>query len=199
MTSRTSYIIEPCCYEKQLTELLAKIEGKANVAHFFSNSDWDLNQLLPFFVYRTPGGEVTLCLVSVEQSVLETVRKLLMRMVPDPDTREPIHLVSHLILITRGDNRKEVLDYLKGFGDRLTVSEGRIGFRCLACANAKRQFVVQGSLNQKILSDAQMFTLTTGQALYDEAYGLLKSIGKVGAVKDWETAYARILAQQKLQ
>ena len=192
------HIIEPCCYEKQFAELITHIEGKSNVAHFFSNSDWDLNQSLPFLVNRTPGGEVTLCLVNVEQDVLDTVRKLLMRVIPDPKTRKAMDLISHLSLVTRGDNRKEVLDYLKGFGKRLTVSEGRIGFRCLTCANEEHQFVVQGSINQKVHSDAQMFTLTTGKVLYEEAYGLLKSIAKVGALDDWEEGYTRILAQQRL-
>lgn len=190
------HIIEPCCYEKQLTDLLSQIEGKSNVAHFFSNSDWDLNVLLPFFLLRASGAEVTLCLVNIEQSVLETVRKLMNRKAVNPVTKEPMMMISHLSLLTRGNNQKEVLDFLKGFGDRLTVSEGRIGFRCLALSNGTRRVVVQGSINQQILTDTQMYTITTGEALYNEAYGYLKSIVKVGAIADWEQAYERILKQQ---
>ena len=190
------HIIEPCCYEKQLTDLLSQIEGKSNVAHFFSNSDWDLNVLLPYFLLRAPGAEVTLCLVNVEQSVLETVRKLMNRKAVNPVTKEPMMMISHLSLLTRGNNQKEVLDFLKGFGGRLTVSEGRIGFRCLALSNGTRRVVVQGSINQQILTDTQMYTITTGEALYNEAYGYLKSIVKVGVIPDWEQAYERILKQQ---
>lgn len=192
-----SRIIEPCCYEKQLTEMLAEIEGKSDVAHFYSFSDWDLNVLLPFFVNRTPCGEVTLCLVQIEQNVLETVRKLLARMIPHPDTREPVYLVKHLSLITRGDNRKEILSCLAGFGDRLSVCEDTIGFRCLTAANEKRQFVVQGSINQRTLSVTQMYTITTGKKLYDEAQGLLASKVKVKEIKEWELAYDRLVKQSE--
>ena len=192
-----SRIIEPCCYEKQLTQLLDEIEGKSNVAHFYSFSDWDLNVLLPFFVNRTPCGELTLCLVQIEQNVLETLRKLLARMIPQPETREPVYLVKHLSLITRGDNRKEILSSLKGFGDRLSVCEDTIGFRCLTAANENRQFVVQGSINQRTLSVTQMYTITTGRKLYDEAQGLLASKVKVKKIKDWETAYGRLVRQSE--
>lgn len=185
--------IEPCCYEKQLTELLAAIEDKRNTAHFFSNSDWDLTQLLPFLAARTPGGELTLCLVNVENQTLDTLRKLLVRLVVDTETKQSIHLLSHLTLITQGNQRKEVLAYLRGFGDRLTVCEDNIGFRCLACSNGRRSFVVQGSLNQRTLSGAtQMFTLTTGHKLYNEAMEVLASKARVKAIKEWEKAYARL-------
>lgn len=208
-----TYIIDPCCKEKQLTELLDEIEGKhkiaedkegtpiyvnkANVAHFYSYSDWDLNFMLPFFVNRTPCGEVTLCMVQIEQSVLETVRKLLARMIPHPETREPVYLVKHMSIITRGDNRKEILGALKGFGDRLAVCEDTIGFRCLTCANEHRQFVVQGSINQRPLSVTQMYTLTTGQKLYEQAQGLLDSKVKVKRIADWEEAYERLVKQSE--
>lgn len=190
-------IIEPCCYEKQLTELLSQIEGHTNVAHFYSFSDWDLNALLPSFINRTPCGEVTLCLVNIEQSTLETVRKLLARMIPHPETREAVYLVKHLSLITRGDNRKEILSALKGFGDRLSICEDTIGFRCLTCANEHRQFVLQGSINQHPMSVTQMYTLTTGRALYEQAQGLLSSKVKVKSIKDWESAYERLVKQSE--
>lgn len=190
--------IEPCCYEKQLTELLAAIEGKGNVAHFFSNSDWDLNALLPFFVYKIPGCDVTLCLVNVEQNVLDTVRKLLVRVVTNPETKQPMNLVNHFTLITQGNNRKEILDYLKGVSeDRLSVCEDNIGFRCLTCANDQHQYVVNGSLNQRILSSTQLFTMTTGKKLYNEVQEVLASKQRVKRIKDWKSAYERIVKQNQ--
>ena len=190
--------IEPCCYEKQLSELLMGIEGKSDVAHFFSNSDWDLNDLLPYFVNKVPGCELTLCLVNVEQNVLETLRKLLARMIPNPETRQAMNLISHLTLITQGNNRKEVLDYLKNVSDeRLSVCEDNIGFRCMTCTDGKRHFVLQGSLNQRILSSTQLFTLTTGSKLYKEVQGVLDSKHRVKRIKDWKTAYERIVKQNQ--
>lgn len=188
--------IEPCCYEKQLTGLLTEIEGGRNVAHFFSNSDWDLTQLLPFFAGRTPGGDVTLCLVDVEQNTLDAIRKLMKRTYIDSDTKESLPVVSNFTLITCGNNRHEVLAHLQGIGDRLTICEDNIGFRCLACGNARRSFVVQGSLNQRNLSATQMFTITTGEPLYREAMEVLASKTRVKAIADWESVYKRLTANE---
>lgn len=185
--------IEPCCYEKQLTELLTQIEKKSNAAHFFSNSDWDLTQLLPFFALRAPGCELTLCLVNIEQNTLDALRKLMNRMVFDHGVGETIRLVSRLTLITQGNQRAETLSHLKGFGDRVVVCEDNIGFRCLAVGNGQRHFVVQGSLNQRVLTGAtQMFTLTTGAALYDSALKVLGSKSRVKVIKNWEQVYSRM-------
>lgn len=188
--------IEPCCYDKQLTELLKEVEGGCNVAHFFSNSDWDLTQLLPFFAVRTPGGEVTLCLVDVEQNTLDAIRKLMKRTYVDRETKENLPVVSHFTLITCGNNRREVLAHLQGIGERLTICEDNIGFRCLACGNSSRSFVVQGSINQRISSATQMYTLTTGRHLYNQAIDVLSSKGRVKAIKEWEQAYDRVTNKQ---
>lgn len=186
--------IEPCCYDKQLTGLLKEVEGGRNVAHFFSNSDWDLTQLLPFFAARTPGGEVTLCLVDVEQNTLDAIRKLMKRTYINSDTKDSLPVVSHFTLITCGNNRREVLAHLQGVGDRLSICEDNIGFRCLACGNGSRSFVIQGSLNQRTLSATQMFTITTGEQLYNEAMEVLASKARVKAIKEWESVYQRITA-----
>jgi hypothetical protein len=184
--------IEPCCYDKQLTELLKKIEGKGNVAHFFSNSDWDLTQLLPFLAYRTPGGEVTICLVYVENNVLDAIRRVLRATYVDTATKETKNYVSHLTLITQGENRSGVLAHLKGFKDRLSVCEDNIGFRCVTCSNGERSFVVQGSINQRVSSATQMYTITTGSYLYNQTMEVLASKRRVKTIKDWEQAYERV-------
>lgn len=187
--------IEPCCYNKQLTELLDRIEGKINAAHFFSNSDWDLTQLLPFFAHRTPGGNVTVCLVYVEKHVLDAIRKLLCSTYVDVKTKETKYTISQLTLITQGDNRSDVLAYLSGFEDRVIVCEDNIGFRCIACSNGQRSFVIQGSINQRILTSTQMYTITTGSYLYNQAMEVLASKRRVKAIKDWELAYERVSQQ----
>lgn len=186
--------IEPCCYEKQLTELLTEIKGDREVAHFFSNSDWDLTQLMPFFAARTPGGDVTLCLVDVEQNTLDAIRKLMKRTYIDVGTKEELPLVSRFTLITQGNNRREVLAHLQGIGDRLIVCEDNIGFRCLACGNGHHTFVIQGSLNQRLLSATQMFTITTGLRQYRETMEVLASKARVKAISDWESVYQRLIA-----
>lgn len=185
-------IIEPCCYDKQLSEIIHRIEGGCNAAHFYSNSDWDLTTLLPYFASRTPGGDVTVCMVRLTPETLAAIRNLLKRTYVDTDTKEERQLVSRLTLILSRpttEERTEMYNFLGGCDERLVVCEDRIGFRALMMSNGKRSFVIQGSINQGKSDHTQMFTLTTGQPLYDEAIALINSKRKVKAIKGWQEAY----------
>lgn len=192
-------IIEPCCYEKQLTETLTRIEGATNVAHLYSFSDWDLTVLLPFFAARTPGGDVTVCMLHLTPETLATIRNLMKRVYIDRETKEERLLVSRLTLIvnpTNADEKAQLYNFLGGCDERLVVCEDRIGFRALMMSNGERSFVIQGSINQGKSDYTQMFTLTTGRALYDEAMELINSKRKVKAVKNWAERYKEIVDRQ---
>ena len=189
-------IVEPCCYEKQLTETLTRIEGAANVAHLYSFSDWDLTVLLPYFASRTPGGDVTVCMLHLTPETLATIRNLMKRVYIDRDTKEERLLVGRLTLIvnpTNADEKAQLYNFLGGCDERLVVCEDRIGFRALMMSNRERSFVIQGSINQGKSDYTQMFTLTTGRALYDEAMELINSKRKVKAVKNWAERYKEII------
>lgn len=189
-------IIEPCCYEKQLTETLTRIEAGTNVAHLYSFSDWDLTVLLPFFAARTPGGDVTVCMMHLTPETLATIRNLMKRVYIDRDTKEERDLVGRLTLIvnpTNADEKAQLYNFLGGCDERLVVCEDRIGFRALMMSNGERSFVIQGSINQGKSDYTQMFTLTTGRALYDEAMELINSKRKVKAVKNWAERYKEII------
>lgn len=192
-------IIEPCCYEKQLTETLTRIEGAANVAHLYSFSDWDLTVLLPFFAARTPGGDVTVCMLHLTPDTLATIRNLMKRVYIDRDTKEERDLVGRLTLIvnpTNVDEKAQLYNFLGGCDERLVLCEDRIGFRALMMSNRERSFVIQGSINQGKSDYTQMFTLTTGRALYDEAMELINSKRKVKAVKNWAERYKEVVDRQ---
>lgn len=192
-------IIEPCCYEKQLTETLTRIEGAANVAHLYSFSDWDLTVLLPFFAARTPGGDVTVCMLHLTPETLATIRNLMKRVYIDRDTKEERLLVGRLTLIvnpTNADEKAQLYNFLGGCDERLVLCEDRIGFRALMMSNRERSFVIQGSINQGKSDYTQMFTLTTGRALYDEAMELINSKRKVKAVRNWTERYKEIVDRQ---
>lgn len=184
--------IEPCCLEKQLTAVLSEIENKDNVVHLFSNSDWTLSHLLTYLVGRNHGCRITLVIPHAEPKILETLRSLMLSKPIDPYTKEHSFLVEHLSLITRGENREEVLAYLSGFGKRVTICEDPSDFRCLAIANSQRYIVVQGSLNQRLLQSTQMFTITTGCKLYNQAMACIGAKSRVKAIPDWEDAYQRL-------
>lgn len=189
-------IIEPCCYEKQLTETLTRIEGATNVAHLYSFSDWDLTVLLPFFAARTPGGDITVCMLHLTPETLAVIRNLMKRVYIDRDTKEERDLVGRLTLIvnpTNADEKAQLYNFLGGCDERLVVCEDRIGFRALMMSNGERSFVIQGSINQGKSDYTQMFTLTTGRALYDEAMELINSKRKVKAVKNWAERYKEII------
>lgn len=192
-------IIEPCCYEKQLTETLTRIEGATNVAHLYSFSDWDLTVLLPYFAARTPGGDVTVCMLHLTPETLAVIRNLMKRVYIDRDTKEERLLVGRLTLIvnpTNADEKAQLYNFLGGCDERLVVCEDRIGFRALMMSNRERSFVIQGSINQGKSDYTQMFTLTTGRALYDEAMELINSKRKVKAVKNWAERYKEIIDRQ---
>lgn len=192
-------IIEPCCYEKQLTETLTRIEGATNVAHLYSFSDWDLTVLLPFFAARTPGGDVTVCMMHLTPETLATIRNLMKRVYIDRDTKEERLLVGRLTLIvnpTNADEKAQLYNFLGGCDERLVVCEDRIGFRALMMSNRERSFVIQGSINQGKSDYTQMFTLTTGRALYDEAMELINSKRKVKAIRNWAERYKEIIDRQ---
>ena len=192
-------IIEPCCYEKQLTETLTRIEGATNVAHLYSFSDWDLTVLLPFFAARTPGGDVTVCMMHLTPESLAMLRNLMKRVYIDPATKEERLLVSRLTLIvnpTNADEKAQLYNFLGGCDERLVLCEDRIGFRALMMSNGERHFVIQGSINQGKSDYTQMFTLTTGRALYDEAMELINSKRKVKAVRNWAERYKEIIDRQ---
>ena len=192
-------VIEPCCYEKQLTETLTRIEGATNVAHLYSFSDWDLTVLLPFFAARTPGGDVTVCMLHLTPETLAVIRNLMKRVYIDRDTKEERLLVGRLTLIinpTNADEKAQLYNFLGGCDDRLVVCEDRIGFRALMMSNGERSFVIQGSINQGKSDYTQMFTLTTGRALYDEAMELINSKRKVKAVRNWAERYKEVVDRQ---
>ena len=189
-------IIEPCCYEKQLTETLTRIEGATNVAHLYSFSDWDLTVLLPYFASRTPGGDVTVCMLHLTPETLATIRNLMKRVYIDRYTKEERDLVGRLTLIvnpTSVDEKAQLYNFLGGCDERLVVCEDRIGFRALMMSNGERSFVIQGSINQGKSDYPQMFTLTTGSALYDEVMELINSKRKVKAVRKWAERYKEII------
>jgi len=184
--------IEPCCLEKQLTAVLSEIENKDNVVHLFSNSDWTISHLLTYLAGRNHGCRITLVIPHAEPKTLETLHSLMLSNYIDPATKEQAPLVEHLFLITRGENREEVLAHLSGFGKRVTICEDSSDFRCLAVANSQRHIVVQGSLNQRLLQSTQMFTITTGRKLYNQAMACIGAKSRVKAIPDWEDAYQRL-------
>ena len=192
-------IIEPCCYEKQLTETLTRIEGATNVAHLYSFSDLDLTVLLPYFASRTPGGDVTVCMLHLTPESLAMLRNLMKRVYIDRETKEERLLVGRLTLIvnsTNADEKAQIYNFLGGCDERLVLCEDRIGFRALMMSNRERSFVIQGSINQGKSDYTQMFTLTTGRALYDEAMELINSKRKVKAVRNWAERYKEIIDGQ---
>lgn len=192
-------IIEPCCYEKQLTETLTRIEGATNVAHLYSFSDWDLTVLLPYFAARTPGGDVTVCMLHLTPETMATIHNLMNRVYIDRETKEERDLVGRLTLIvnpTNADEKAQLYNFLGGCDERLVVCEDRIGFRALMMSNRERSFVIQGSINQGKSDYTQMFTITTGRALYDEAMELINSKRKVKSVKNWAERYKEIVDRQ---
>lgn len=173
-------MLEPCCYHKQLGELVNECEkeGKTPCAQFFSNSDWDACQLLESLAPYAEGGTLCVAMIHLDVLMIETLRKLLLRLrVDESDKSKAVPYLNRVILVTQPgmdgeaiNQREEVYAQLGKFIDSgtLTVCEDNIGFRCILAGNKRHHLVVQGSLNPKKSNALQMFTLTASGREYDE-------------------------------
>ena len=186
-------IIEPCCYNKQLNEIIDRIEGGVGVSHFYSFSDWDASALLPFLANHVPGADITICMPEARKTALDAIKQILNATYADSKTKETRPLVTSLALITQGENREMVYNILGGCDERLVICEDHIGFRAIFLNNGTRYFVLQGSINQEKTDATQMYTLTTSKALYSEAISLIDAKRRVKQIRHWKEAYHRVL------
>lgn len=156
-------IVEPCCYIKQMDGMLAP---GAATAHFFTNGDIALPQFLDYFIGRSPQCEVFLSLVGVEGDTLLAIDRQMKRRDRDGNLS-----VRSFTLLSQGKERTEVCRVLAPYrtAGRMLICEDRESFRCLAVGNGKEYYVLNGSINQRPVFSMQMFTLTTTQALYQQA------------------------------
>lgn len=173
-------ILEPCCYHKQLGELVSECEKKGEMpcAHFFSYSDWDACQFLESLAAYAEGGTLCVAMIHLDTRMIETLRKLLLHLrVDENDKSKAVPYLNRVILVTQPgmdgealNQREEVYAQLGKFIDNgtLTVCEDNIGFRCILAGNRRHHLVVQGSLNPQKSNALQMFTLTASGREYDE-------------------------------
>lgn len=183
----TARYIEPCCYIKQLTQIINRCENKGNglssSAHFFSNSDWDIRSLIRFIATHVCLCELTICLVHIDNQTLLALQDLMReKVIVSPESGEEVYLVNKLNLICQSpleDNsqRNSINDYLGEYikNKRAVYAEENIGFRCIAAGNDHRHLMIQGSINQQCCNGIQMFSLTTDRIDYEEAMEVLRS------------------------
>lgn len=181
--------IEPCCYSKQLTMIMKRCEAENNgfpaCAHFFSYSDWDTRELIPFIASHVEQCELTVCLIHPTVQTLGVLKDVMKReIITDAAKGEKGFLVKRLLLVCQpgigneGDRqRMEVCSYLFSDTDseRVVYAEDNIAFRCIAAGNDHRHLILQGSINQQQCNATQMFTLTTDRIAYEEAMEVLRS------------------------
>lgn len=177
--------IEPCCYHRQLSQIIAELEDESTrrtAATFFSSGDWDLSTLLLFMAGQVPECRITLALYTVDQKTLYTIDRLL-----DTYRANGTPLVIHFTLITctKAQPLKIIRDNLVRWGDdRLTVVQDSTQIRCLTLCNMLRQFVITGSMNQYTLYAKQIYTITADHYTYDATQSVLDSITRLGNLKN---------------
>lgn len=185
----TSRYIEPCCYSKQLSMIIKRCEAENNgfpaCAHFFSYSDWDTRELIPFIASHVEQCELTVCLVHPSVQTLSVLSELMKReIIIDAVKGAKGYLVKKLLLVCQPEigeegerQRMEIKSYLFGEmnKERVVYAEDNIAFRCIAAGNDHRHLLLQGSINQQQCNATQMFTLTTDRIAYEEAMEVLRS------------------------
>lgn len=161
-------ILEPCCYHKQLNEL---INGNAVTEHLFTFGDTDLQMLMDTLVHHAPGCDVYLVMIQVAPETIRTIAKLME--VRNASTDQ--WLVNSFVLLSQGHQRKEIAEALGKYreGGRLIVCEDIVAFRCLCVGNGARHFVLQGSIPQTVGYAMQMMTLTQSREHYDQVMRIL--------------------------
>lgn len=185
-------VIEPCCYSKQLTANLEETERGGGVSHFFSFSDWDTDELIPWTLGSVPGCDAVLCLVQLDVRTLSVLSQMMRRTyISDRANGTTSYVVNHFTLITQPSRqdaqaqRDEISSQLGVFIEegRVTVCEDLVGFRCLAASNGKRSLVIQGSLNQTHMEPCtQMYTMTTTKQAYSQAMEMLASKKRIKSI-----------------
>ena len=177
--------IEPCCYQRQLSQIIAALEDAGSgrtAATFFSSGDWDLSTLLTFMAGQVPESVITLALCTVDQKTLCAIDRLLATY---RDNGNP--LVNHFTLITctAKQRLKTIRDNLDRWGDdRLTVVQDNTEIRCLTLRNVSRQFVITGSMNQYPHYAKQMYTISADPLTYSNTQKVLDSITRLGNLKN---------------
>lgn len=176
-------IIEPCCYHKQLEGLIDECTKSGSSAHFFSYSDWDLNDLFSTLSGYASGGEMGLVLVRCNAQILSKIKSALSRVVPDPENpSRSVPDIRKITLVVQPastgsvfDHRREIRSLMPEFirSGRLVVCEDNVGFRCVSVKGRRHTLVVQGSLNLDRSGSMQMFTLTASRKEYDQVAEML--------------------------
>lgn len=158
-------ILEPCCFRKQLDELLTKIERKSETAHFFTFGDFSLPEFMDYFIGRSSGCDVFLSLVRVELPTLLAIDKLMKRKDKKGD-----FIIHSFTLLSQGKDKNEINNVLSAHrsSGRMAICEDAESFRCLSVGNKEHNYVLNGSINQVPVFSMQMFTLTTSSQLYED-------------------------------
>lgn len=177
--------IEPCCYQRQLSQIIAGLESIYSYRHsdtFFSSGDWDLSTLLTFMAWQVPESVITLALHTVDQKTLCAIDSLLATYRTNGKL-----LVKHFTLITctAKQHLKPIRDNLDRWGeDRLTIVQDNTEIRCLTLCNVQSHFVITGSMNQYTRYAKQMYTISADLHTYDNTQKVLDSITRLGNLKN---------------
>ena len=178
-------IVEPCCYRKQIGEIIDRCTQHPTLksTHFFSYSDWDVVQLLDTLAGYAGGGVIGIVMVRLDVPLIAAIRRILSGERVDNTCSHTLPNVERMILVTQpGQNgdainqREEVRAQLGKFIDcgQLVVCEDNVGFRCLAIGGQEHSLVVQGSINPVRSNAMQMFTLTASNREYQEVMEMLE-------------------------
>lgn len=175
-------MIEPCCFNKQLNEVIDICSATHGTMHFFSYSDWDASALLEYLAGYAQGGLLGVVMIRIDIPFLESLRRVLARMRISA-SKKSVPYVSRVILITqpglqgtainqRNEIRAQLGEYIAN--GRLVVCEDNVGFRCFTAHGMSHSLVVQGSINLQQSNAMQMFTLTASPEEYAEVELMLK-------------------------
>lgn len=168
--------IEPCCYQKQLSQLFAEVSKRGH-ASYVTYSDTTIQHLLNWLVAYQPMVHLTIVFVTITVPTLRFLEELCKKTYYDMGKKEQVPLVSQLDIIAQ-NYPEEANNWFEDSLGTVNISKYNVGFRCIVAQTDRQSLLIQGSLNQDIVRGMQMVTVTSGQDAQN-MYAHLKSIVKL--------------------
>ena len=130
------YLLEPCCIQRQLSDLCRAIKG-GGTAEFKYYGDLSLTELLPALLERYNKTELLIVAPSIPDTAAEVIASWARRQWKRMDGSGSFYALQHVTIVTSLAASPAVGSWLEKnlFGDRLTVVDANQGEHIIALHN----------------------------------------------------------------
>ena len=152
--------LEPCCINKQLHELIHRLEtGTEHSEWVVTSGDVPMAMMLEAMTCLCTKSDVIIVLVVIEQNTIDKIKWMF---------TQKNNTVEHVTLVTAGHNSKEIEESFRQLikEGKITICEYPVAYRAIAFADDKRKVVLHGSIFQENNFSQQLFTVSIAEKDY---------------------------------